>query len=86
MILNVIATGSKGDSSGRSGINFLKVFCKNRLGKRKEQLAQMLLCLASSMKTQRPIPLLCTTIISGETGEGSGSLTIRASCSARISM
>jgi hypothetical protein len=55
------------------------------LGKGKAQFAQTPLCLASSMDTQRSIPLLWTTMISVEIGEDRGSLKIIDSCSAKIS-
>ena len=85
MMAKDMISGSHGEDSGNSGIKRLNKSCRKALGNGKRQLAEIPLCLASSMEIQRSIPWLCTTMISGVSGEDSGVRTIRANCSARIS-
>jgi len=89
IILKVITSGSNRDSSGISGISFLKISFKQVFGKGKNMFALIPLCLASSIDNHRSIPLLWTTIISPESGKDKVSPTglpmILDSCSASIS-
>ena len=86
MIFQVMTSGVKGDESGISGRNRPNSRQTMALGKGYVQLAQTPNRPASSMASQRCIPLLCITITSGARGDERGSLSTPTSASTRFSI
>ena len=86
MIFQVSSSGENAEASVSSGSACRKRSQTTLLGKGYLQLAQMPSLAASSMASQRCIPLLWTTRISGVKGDASGLRSTTASASTRFSI
>ena len=69
----VRTSGSKGDGTDIPGETAWNAVVRKALGNGNRTLPLMPFSRASSMDTQRSIPRLCTTTISGASGESRGS-------------
>ena len=90
MSRQVITSGLKqGGSGGHSGSTAANRVSTILVGKGKSQLAQTPMRRASSIESQRCIPLLCTTMVSllnGVNGAGRGARTTRSRSSTSSSI